>query len=179
MGREALHRRREGWRPRSAATLFMRQWRIIMFRCSSGSRAGALALIIVALSAAQAFAHCFVGPRFLPATLATDDPCVADEMSLPTVSWSRTADVPPANQWDVSGELSKRITEDFGVSIGTTWTQIRGPGGLTMAGFDNIETAAQYQLLKNGSHQPAVFVRLGMDCGSTCPLHSRISPPYR
>src|SRR5258707_1206840 len=104
----------------------------------SYSRAGALALLFAALPFTNAFAHCLVGARFFPAPLATDDPCVADEMSLPTVWWSRTADVPPANQRDVSGELSKRITEDFGVSIGTTWTQIRGPGGPTMAGFDNI-----------------------------------------
>ena len=53
-----------------------------MFRCSSYSRAFAVALIFVALSAVEALAHCFVGARFLPATLATDDPCVADEMSL-------------------------------------------------------------------------------------------------
>ena len=46
----------------------------------------------------NAFAHCFVGARFFPATLATDDPCVADEMSLPTVSWSKTGDTRrPAN----------------------------------------------------------------------------------
>ena len=55
-----------------------------------------LASLIALASTSDAFAHCFVGARFFPATLATDDPCVADEMSLPTVSWSRTADVPPA-----------------------------------------------------------------------------------
>jgi hypothetical protein len=52
--------------------------------------------------------------------LITDDPCVADELSLPTVAWSQTGDVPPATEWDVSAELSKRITEDFGISIGDT-----------------------------------------------------------
>ena len=31
-----------------------------------------------------AFAHGFAGNRFFPATLATDDPFVADELSLPT-----------------------------------------------------------------------------------------------
>ena len=61
----------------------------------------------------------------LPATIATDDPCVADEISLPTVSWSRTGDTPPATEWDISGRFPKRITEDFGISIGETWTQIR------------------------------------------------------
>ena len=34
----------------------------------------------VIMSASGASAHCFVGGRFFPATLGTDDPCVADEM---------------------------------------------------------------------------------------------------
>lgn len=91
-----------------------------MSRYSSHSRAFALALLLVAVSAADALAHCFVGPRFLPATLATDDPCVADEISIPTVAWSKTGDVPPATEWDISVELSKRITEDLGLSVGET-----------------------------------------------------------
>ena len=69
-----------------------------MLHSSSCSRAFALALLLIALSAAEAFAHCFVGPRFFPATLATDDPCVADEMSLPTVAWSKTGDVPATTE---------------------------------------------------------------------------------
>jgi hypothetical protein len=75
-------------------------------------------LLLVLLPLSEASAHCFVGARFFPATLATDDPCVADEMSLPTVAWSRTGDIPPATQWAISGDLAKRITEDFGISIG-------------------------------------------------------------
>src|SRR5580692_11821060 len=98
-------------------------------------RALAVALVFATLPFTDAFAHCFVGARFFPATLAVDDPCVADEMSLPTVSWSRTADMPPATEWDVSAEISKRITEDFGISIGDVWTQISQPGSPKMAGF--------------------------------------------
>ena len=101
-----------------------------MLRVLGCSRAFAIALVFVTLSAAEAFAHCFVGPRFFPATLATDDPCVADEMSLPTVAWSKTGDVPPATEWDISADLSKRITEDFGISISDTWSNIHQPGGL-------------------------------------------------
>lgn len=51
---------------------------------------------------------------------------VADEMSLPTVAWSRTGDIPPATQWAISGDLAKRI-------IGEGWTQIGHSGGPTMA----------------------------------------------
>ncbi len=115
----------------------------------------------------SAFAHCFVGARFLPATLATDDPCVADEMSFPTVAWSKTGDVPPATQWDFSGEISKRITENFGVSIGQTWTSIRQADGTLTQGFQNLETAFQYQVLKNPEHELAILAGLSVDWGHT------------
>src|ERR1700704_1922887 len=82
----------------------------------------------VIMSASAASAHCFVGGRFFPATLGVDDPCVADELSLPTVSGFKTGDDPPARQLDVSVEYSKRITESFGVSIASTWTHLRPPG---------------------------------------------------
>src|SRR6202050_3361194 len=105
----------------------------------------AIGLMLASLPLSSAFAHCFVGPRFFPATLVIDDPCVADELSLPTVSWTKTGDVPPAGELDVSAELSKRITEDFGISIGDTWTQICQPGSQTLPGFSDLQTPAQYQ----------------------------------
>ena len=117
----------------------------------------ALASFIALASTSDALAHCFVGARFFPATLATDDPCVADEMSLPTVSWSKTADMPPASEWDISVDLSKRITENFGVSIGQNWTQIRQPDGTLTSGFQNLETAFQYQVVKDRSQELAVL----------------------
>ena len=48
--------------------------------------------------------------------------------------------MPPATEWDISGEISKRITENFGVSIGQNWTQIRQPDGTLTTGFQNLET---------------------------------------
>lgn len=130
-------------------------------------RAFALVLLFTFLPLSSAFAHCFVGARFFPATLATDDPCVADELSLPTVSWTKSSDVPPATEWDVSAELSKRITENFGISVGETWTQIRQPGNQTLTGFSNLETTAQYQLYKNAPHEIALLAGLIVDWGGT------------
>jgi hypothetical protein len=126
----------------------------------------------------DASAHCFVGQRFLPATLAIDDPCVADEMSLPTVSYRKTADTPPATQVDISGEISKRITEDFGVSIGQTWTHISQPGNPTLAGFGNLETTFQYQILKDGPHELALMAGLIVDWGNTGATSSGIATTY-
>ena len=137
-----------------------------------------LAFFLVALPLSKAFAHCFVGARFFPATLATDDPCVADEMSLPTVTWSKTGDVPPATEWDIEGEISKRITEDFGVSIGEGWSQVRVPGGPTMAGFADLETTFQYQLLKDPSHETAMLLGLIVDWGGTGATDAGFGTPY-
>jgi hypothetical protein len=155
---------------------------MIMPRIPWCSRPHALPLIFAVLFAvlpcSDAFAHCFVGARFFPATLAIDDPCVADELSLPTVSWTKTGDVPPAGELDVSAEISKRITEDFGISIGDTWTQIRQPGSPTLAGFSDLETTLQYQLLKDSPHELAMLLGLIVDWGGTGATNSGIATPY-
>ncbi len=127
----------------------------------------ALAGLIAAISTTHALAHCFVGARFLPATLATDDPCVADEMSIPTVAWSKTADVPPASQLDVGIDFSKRITENFGVTFSQGWTSIRQPDGTLMQGFGNFETTFQYQIMKDREHELAILSGLIVDWGRT------------
>jgi hypothetical protein len=156
----------------------MLQWRTFMPRYPRAPRTFALALLFAAMSLSQAAAHCFVGARFFPATLAIDDPCIADEMSLPTVSYSHTGDVNSAPEWDIAGELSKRITDDLGISIGEAWTQIRPTGGPTSAGFSDLETTLQYQLLKNEPHEFAMLLGLIVDWGGTGASNSGLGTPY-
>jgi len=141
-------------------------------------RVAALAIVLAGLPVSNALAHCFVGARFFPATLATDDPCVADEMSLPTVDYLPTPDTPPGKQVDIGAEVSKRITADFGVSIAETWTQIRFPGGPTLAGFNNLETTFQYQLLKDAPHQLALMVGLNVEWGGTGATNAGIGDSF-
>jgi hypothetical protein len=138
----------------------------------------ALAGTIALTCTSQALAHCFVGARFLPATLATDDPCVADEMSLPTVAWSKTADVPPASQLDLSLDFSKRITENFGVTVSQGWTSIRQADGTLMQGFGNFETTFQYQILKDREHELAILSGLIVDWGRTGSTGSGFATDY-
>ena len=130
-------------------------------------RAGILALTMTLVPLGSAFAHCVVGNRFFPATLNVDDPCVADELSLPTISAFKNGDDPAANELDVSAEFAKRITDDFGVSVGTTWTRLKAPDGSTAGGFQNVETAFQYQLLKDPAHEFAAMASLGVEWGGS------------
>src|SRR5579863_6640657 len=149
-----------------------------MFRLSRCLRACALFAVFALLPFSHASAHCFVGPRFFPATLTVDDPCVADEMSLPTVDWFKTGDIPSASQTDVSAEFDKRITEDLGFGISDAWSQIRTPGGPVAVGLGNLETTLQYQLLKNASTETAMLFGLVVDWGGTGNTSAGIATQY-
>lgn len=118
----------------------------------------------------MADAHEIVGNRMFPATLAIDDPGVADELSLPTVSWFKTGDDPSVKQRDISGEYSKRITEDFGVSFGCTWSHIYAPGGPNMvgaSGFQNLDTTFKYRVFKNAEHEFVMSLGLSIEWGGS------------
>ena len=123
-------------------------------------------LAAIAFSTA-ADAHCFAGARFFPATLNTDDPCVADELSIPTVSLFRNGDDPSSRQLDISVDFAKRITENFGISVNRTWTQIMPNGMVSITGFQNLETAFQYQVFKNGPHEFALLASVAVEWGAT------------
>jgi hypothetical protein len=115
-------------------------------------------------------AHEIVGNRMFPATLAIDDPGVADELSLPTISWFKTGDDPSVKQRDISGEYSKRITEDFGVSFGSTLSHIYAPGGPNMvgaSGFQNLDTTFKYRVFKNAEHEFVMSLGLSIEWGGS------------
>src|ERR1700740_374069 len=74
---------------------------------SCAVRAGVFAIVAVGclmpLGGAQA--DCFVCGVSLPARRVIDVPCVADELSLPTVSRLKTGDVPAATELDISADF--------------------------------------------------------------------------
>ena len=117
-----------------------------------------------------ASSHEIVGNRLFPATLAIDDPGVADELALPAISMSKTGDNPSARQLDVSAEYSKRITEDFAVSFAPTWTRLSSPGGPAgngANGFQNIETTLKYRTYSNAEHEFVVSTGLSVEWGGS------------
>ena len=75
-----------------------------------------------ARSAGESVAHEIVGNRFFRRPSASTIPGVNDELSLPTVASFKTGDDPSFRQRDISGEFSKRITEAFAVSFGSTYS---------------------------------------------------------
>ena len=131
-------------------------------------RTSAIGLAVFAvLPQSDARAHCLVGARFLPATLNVDDPCVADELSLPTVSVSKNGDDPSARELDISAEYSKRITETFGVSVGSTWTHLSPPGLPRASGFQNLETSFKWQFLTDTTHELVLSGAVAVEWANT------------
>jgi len=120
-----------------------------------------LALVAVA----EANAHCVVGARFFPATLSVDDPCVADELSLPTIASFKNGDDPSTRQLDIATEFSKRITDKFGISIGTTWTQLSPAGEPRVDGFQNLEASFKYQFLTEPARELVMSGALDVEFG--------------
>lgn len=120
--------------------------------------------------AAPAFAHGFAGKRFLPATLATDDPFVADELSLPTVSRRKTAasdEAPATVETETSVEFTKRITPKFGLGFGATWLRQRPEDAEAVSGFDNLSANMKYQFYKNDEHETILSFGADLDIGRT------------
>lgn len=123
------------------------------------------ALLAAMLAAMPAAAHGIVGNRFFPATVATDDPAVAEELSLPTVSWFKNAD--GNEERDISAEYSKRITPKLGISFDETWIETRPPGGPSVQGFDNLGLSLKYEFLKDAPSETILSAGVDMDIGGT------------
>jgi hypothetical protein len=130
-----------------------------------------LSLVVLLFGAVSpAWAHGIIGQRFFPATLKIDDPFVADELSLPTVSFMpfpSSGGSPAFRQTDISGELSKRLSPNFGFSLAGDLTILDPDHGPTQSGFDNMEVALKYVFWKNAVHETLVSAGVSWDVGGT------------
>src|SRR5438128_12504153 len=104
----------------------------------------------------RAYGHGFAGARFFPATLSTEDPFVSDDLSLPMVSTIRTPDNGGTRETDISVDIAKRITPQFGIEIGEALTVLNPHEGQAANGFGNLDLGGKYQLLRNGVHEAIV-----------------------
>jgi hypothetical protein len=146
-----------------------------MYPIRSGAAAAAAVILLSANSAA--LAHGWAGQRFFPATILTDDPFVADEISLPQVSVN-----PPgpdgAQEKDIQIDLSKRITPDTGVIIGDSWRRLKPSGLPSIAGLGPLHTEGQYQLFVNGPHEAIGLVGLNVTWAHTGRVQALGAPDF-
>jgi hypothetical protein len=139
--------------------------------CTSRTRA-AITLSVSAsfILATPAHAHGVIGKRFFPATLAVEDPFVADELSLPTFERRKlygSGDESASTESAFSIDYTKRITPDLALGIGTSYLRSAPHNGDARHGFDNLELSAKYQLWKSDAREAIVSVRVDWDMGGT------------
>jgi hypothetical protein len=135
-------------------------------------RVGPLSALAVAVplclaAAGPSSAHGFVGKRFFPATLATEDPFVADELSLPTISYRKVPDDGGVRETDFSVDVSKRVTENWGVAFGATYRQLRPEDGDTQRGFDNVAAGFKYKFFQDDAHETILSAGVDWDIGNS------------
>jgi hypothetical protein len=114
------------------------------------------------------WAHGFAGKRFFPATIATDDPFVADELSLPTIAGlPKSTDDPATRETDFSIDVSKRVTENFGVGFGAAYKELHPDQGDTQRGFDNLAASIKYKFYQSDEHETILSAGVDWDIGGS------------
>jgi len=111
-------------------------------------------------------AHGFAGDRFFPATILTDDPFVADEMSLPTFTRPPTA-ADNTHEYDLDIDIAKRITNDLGFTLGYGWVSSHTPLMPTVTGFTGLSTGLQYQLFIDPQREMMALAGLNVSWAHT------------
>src|SRR5690349_2300812 len=122
------------------------------------------------LAAVPAAGHGIAGKRFFPATLATDDPFVADELSLPTIESRKmpaNGDEPAARETGYSLDVSKRLTDNLGIGLGTTYNVLQPDGGDTQHGFDNLAASVKYKFYQDDERETILSAGIDADIGGT------------
>ena len=110
-------------------------------------------------------AHGFAGPRFFPATLTTDDPFVADELSLPTLQTFHTPDNGGTREFDVSVDLAKTITPYLDIEIGQDEVNLFPRAGHRRTGLSNLELGSKFQFYVSGPHETILSLGVNVDVG--------------
>lgn len=117
-----------------------------------------------------ALAHGYVGNRFFPATVSTDDPFAVDELALPTVSWVRSPGADGGagfHDVNASFEFDKEIFPRFAIGVSGAYVYRKPDRGRTTQGWDNFGLTAKYQAWENAPHEAIVSVGLEADLGGT------------
>ncbi|MGA2230173.1 MAG: hypothetical protein ABSH22_04540 [Tepidisphaeraceae bacterium] len=119
------------------------------------------------LPARFAGAHGFVGDRFFPPTIATDDPFAVDELTGPVVSIFKQPGTPSVWETDTSFEFDKEILPHFMVGLADDYIYNKPDSQSGAGGWDDFSVITKYQLWQNDEHEAIISVGLETDFGGT------------
>jgi hypothetical protein len=125
----------------------------------------------------KSLAHGFAGDRFFPATILTDNPFVADEASLPTITRAPTAS-DGTQEVDIGVDLAKRILPNLGITICREWKYVQSPGVRAVTGFGAFETSLQYQMFIDVPHEVMALAGISATWGHTGRVQALGEPDF-
>ena len=115
----------------------------------------------------SSFSHGFAGDRFFPATLTTDDPFAASELSLPTFSEIRQPGQPPVKVFDTSTDISLLVLPRTALTIGDGYSIQKVANQSAQTGFDNAALNVLYEFFENDKHEAITSIGLTWDIGGS------------
>jgi len=115
----------------------------------------------------SAFSHGFAGDRFFPATITTDDPFAASEMSLPTFSEIRQPGQPPFKDFDTGTDISVLVLPKTALTISDGYSIQKAANQSAQTGFDTAALNLLYEFFENDKHETITSIGLTWDIGGS------------
>ena len=122
-----------------------------------------LACAGILLAAPIAAAHVEAGARLFPVTLTFDDPGVGDELTLPQVTWQRSAG--PQSQWQLQWEFDKTITPTTALIYNHGFDLLSQSGSPRRSGLENVFLTGKWQAYTNPEHEFVVSLGVAREFG--------------
>jgi hypothetical protein len=125
-------------------------------------------LALIGYGAADVHAHGFIGDRFFPPTIATDDPFATDELLFPSVSYFKSNGSPPTGSTDGGFEFDKEIFPHFALGIAGDYLHLKPDGEPEANGFNDITLSAKYQSIwQSDAHEAILSVGAKWEIGGS------------
>ena len=136
---------------------------------------GWLTAIALRCGNTAASAHGVAGARVFPVTLTIDDPGVADEVSLPALTYVRDGaenGSGPSHDYDFGFEYDKTITSNTALIFNDGYDVQQTNGAKTQTGFENLFITGKWQAYTNAEHEFVVSLGLIREFGGTGTSHT-------
>ncbi len=121
------------------------------------------AVLLAVVHAGPVHAHGMIGQRFIPSTLAVEDPFVSDEIDL--LSFNRGSKNKEGRETSFGLEISKRLHPDFAIAVGWEYIFVDPSEGPKIAGGGNPEINFKYTLLRSPQHEGILSLGLSVEPG--------------
>lgn len=124
-------------------------------------------LFSICLLIKETSAHGVIGKRFIPTTLAIDDPFASDELDLLKVN--RGSKNNDGRETSAGFEFSKRLTPDFSLGVGWEYLFREPANGSRTSGAGNPEFGFKYVLLRSAEHEGILSAGFNAEVGGIGP----------